>query len=119
MKAEKLPAFALVDTPPGATPVADTRSRKDESPDLPTIKQSASSLSPGGVSDYVSTPTGGLIVVLEKREEPGRRSLKNRATSSRAELCTNRSQVVFYEWLRDRRRAAGVEEAKPRKQAPG
>ncbi len=35
---------------------------------MPTIKQTASSLSPGGVSDYVSAPDGGFIVVLEKRE---------------------------------------------------
>ena len=52
VKAEKLPAFALVDTPPGATP-SPTPEKKDESPDMQTIKQSASSLSPGGVSDYV------------------------------------------------------------------
>ena len=33
------------------------------------IKQTASGLSPGDVSDYVNTPEGGLLVVLEKREE--------------------------------------------------
>ncbi len=80
---------------------------------MPYIKSTASSLSPGSVSDYVSTPTGGLLVVLEKREtidpaqfEKARVFLENR------EL-TNKGEVVFYEWLRERRRAAGVPEKAP------
>ena len=109
---EKIPAFALVDTLPGATP-APTPDPKNEKPDMPSIKQAASDLSAGGVSDYLSTPTGGLIVVLEKREtlDPAKYE-KSRATIESRAL-QNRSQVVFYEWLRERRRAAGVEETKP------
>jgi hypothetical protein len=70
-------------------------------------------LSAGDVSDYVGTRDGGLIVVLEKREaidpaqyEKARAMIENRAL-------TNKGQIVFYEWLRERRRAAGVEETKP------
>ena len=71
------------------------------------IKQSASGLSPGNVSDYVGTPDGGLIVVLEKREtiDPAQFEKARAFIESRA--LTNKGQVVFYEWLRERRRAAG------------
>ena len=117
VKAEKLPTFALVDTPPGATP-SPIPEKKDENPDLQTIKQSASSLSPGSVSDYVSTPTGGLIVVLEKREEPGPAQFEKSRHIIEERALTTAGQVVFYEWLRDRRRAAGMEEATAQK-APG
>jgi len=112
VQVEKIPAFALVDTLPGATP-APTPEPKNEAPDMPSIKQAASQLSPGGVSDYLSTPTGGLIVVLEKREtlDPAKFE-KSRATIESRAL-QNRSQVVFYEWLRERRREAGVVETKP------
>ncbi len=112
VKAEKIPAFALADDPIDAAP-APKPEAKNESPDMPYIKQSASALSPGGVSDYVGTPDGGLIVVLEKREtiDPAQFE-KARAIIESRELA-NKGQVVFYEWLRERRRAAGVAETKP------
>ena len=55
----------------------------------------------------------GLIVVLEKREtlDPAKFE-KSRATIESRAL-QNRSQVVFYEWLHERRREAGVVETKP------
>lgn len=109
VQVEKIPAFALVDTPPGATP-APSPEPKNERPDMAYIKQTASSLSPGEVSEYVRTPNGGLIVVLEKREtlepakfEKARPTIENQALQ-------NRSRVVFYEWLRERRHAAGIED---------
>ena len=117
VKLEKLPPFALSDEPPGATPAPETKP-KNEAPDMPTIKQTASSLSPGGVSDYVSAPDGGFIAVLEKREAltAAQFDAARPALESRALL--NQNQVVFYEWLRERRHAAGVAEAKPQA-APG
>lgn len=111
VKAEKLPPFALVDQPPETT-AAPSPAPKNESPDMPYIKRAASTLSPGTVSDFVSTTEGGMLVVLEKREtlvpaqfERARPSLESRALE-------NKSQIVFYEWLRERRRAAGVVEPK-------
>ncbi|MEO8440341.1 MAG: SurA N-terminal domain-containing protein [Spartobacteria bacterium] len=108
---EKLPAFALVDTLPGASP-APSATPKDESPDMMSIKRAASELEPGGVSDFVNAPGGGLVVVLEQREtldpavfEKSRAALESRALE-------NQSQVVFHEWLRERRRAAGVQDTK-------
>ena len=111
VKVEKIPPFALVDTPPGATP-APKPEAKEESPDMRYIKQSASGLSPGEVSDYVSTREGGLLVILEKRENFNAAEFeKARAFLEEREL-TNQGQIVFYEWLRERRRAAGIAEKK-------
>jgi peptidyl-prolyl cis-trans isomerase D len=117
VQAEKIPTFALLDTLPGATP-SPTPEPKKEIPDMPRIKQVVSDLSPGDVSDYLSTPSGGLIVILEKREtlDPATYE-KSRAIIERQAL-QNRSQIVFYEWLRERRHAAGVPEPKAQT-APG
>ncbi|MEO7167412.1 MAG: peptidylprolyl isomerase, partial [Chthoniobacterales bacterium] len=51
-KAEKLPAFALVDALPGAEPAPEP-SPKEESPDMQTIKRATSTLQPGEVSGYM------------------------------------------------------------------
>jgi hypothetical protein len=117
VKAETVPTFALVDDLPGSA-LAAKPEPKNESPDLQFIKQAASKLSPGEVSDYVSTVDGGLVVVLEKREAltPAQYNAARPILESRA--LENKSQVVFYEWLRERRRAAGVPETK-RETAPG
>jgi hypothetical protein len=117
VKAEKLPAFALADNPPG-TPPDPKPEPKNESPDMQSIKQAASSLSPGSVSDYVGTSDGGLIVVLEKREILTAAQFEKARPVIESRALLNKSQVVFYEWLRERRRAAGVEETKPQT-APG
>jgi parvulin-like peptidyl-prolyl isomerase len=111
VQVEKIPTFSLVDTLPGATP-SPTPEPKNENPDMPRIKQAVSDLSPGGVSEYLSTPNGGLLVILEKREmfDPAKFE-KSRVLIERQAL-QNKSQVVFYEWLRERRRAAGVQETK-------
>ena len=112
VKAEKIPAFALVDDPIDAPPAPKPEAR-NESPDMPYIKQSASALSPGSVSDYVGTPDGGLVVVLEKRETIDPAQFEKARTIIESRELANKGQVVFYEWLRKRRRAAGVAETKP------
>jgi len=117
VKVEKIPTFALVDTLPGATP-SPTPDPKNERPDMPRIKQAASDLSPGDVSDYLSTPDGGLIVILEKRETLAPAEFEKSRVLIEGQALQNRSQVVFYEWLRERRHAAGVQETKAQP-APG
>ncbi|MBA3543480.1 MAG: peptidylprolyl isomerase [Chthoniobacterales bacterium] len=112
LKAEKLPAFALVDTPPGETP-APKPDAKAEAPDIPYIKQAASKLEPKSVSDYVGTPQGGLLVVVEKRETLGPAEFEKARGALEKQALGSKSQVVFYEWLREQRRAAGVQEKAP------
>jgi hypothetical protein len=111
VQVEKIPTFALVDTLPGATP-SPTPEPKNESPDMPRIKQAASDLSPGNVSDYLSTPSGGLIVILEKRETLEPAEFEKSRVLIEHQALQNRSQIVFYEWLRERRHAAGIQETK-------
>jgi len=112
VKLEKIPPFALVDTQPGATP-APKPEAKEEAPNMRHIKQSASGLSPGEVSEYIPTPDGGLLVVLEKREKFDAAQFEKARTFLEERELKNQGQIVFYEWLRERRRAAGVAEAKP------
>ncbi|MGI8956913.1 MAG: peptidyl-prolyl cis-trans isomerase [Chthoniobacterales bacterium] len=110
---EKIPAFTLAESPPpGASPAPSPEPKKNEKPEMPYIKRAASELSAGQVSDFVSTPQGGVVVLLDKREtlnpaifEKARPTLESRALE-------NQSQVVFYEWLRERRHVAGVPEPK-------
>jgi SurA N-terminal domain/PPIC-type PPIASE domain len=112
VKLEKIPPFALVDTLPGEKPAASPEPKND-APDLQFIKQAASSLKPGEVSDYVGTPTGGLVVALEKREELGPAQFEKARGVLEERALTNKGLMVFYEWLRERRHAAGVEDMKP------
>lgn len=121
LKAEKVPPFALVDTPPGATDAVEPGPKKDEAPDMQSIKMTASKLEPGNVSEYVNTADGGLIVMLEKRETLGPEAFEKSRIFLEERALTNKGQIVFYEWLRERRRAAGVvDKAPPAPQtAPG
>jgi SurA N-terminal domain/PPIC-type PPIASE domain len=110
VKLENLPAFTLADTPPGATPPPKPEPKK-ESPDMGYIKQTASSLAAGGVSNYVAAPGGGFVLVLEKRDEPTKADYDKARNALEQTALTNKGQIVFYEWLRDRRHAAGIQEA--------
>lgn len=106
VKVEKIPSFSLLDNPPGATPAAPDP--KNQTPEMQTIKQTVSEMTPGSVSELVPQPEGGMLVILDKREpvnaaqfETSRPLMENRALE-------NKRQVVFVEWLRERRRSAGV-----------
>jgi hypothetical protein len=121
VKAEKLPPFSLIDTPPDAPVTAEPAPKKDEAPDMQIIKMTATKLEPGSVSDFVSTAQDGLIVVLEKRETLGPAAFEKSRALLEDRALTNKGQIVFHEWLRERRQAAGVvEKTAPATQAaPG
>ncbi len=55
---------------------------------------------------------GGLIAILEKREASGSASSTEKKAAFENRLLNNKRQIVFYEWLRDRQRAANVQFAK-------
>lgn len=104
--AEKIPPFALSDPPakstePGKPPPPET-------PDLPMIKGVVSELNPGEASDFQPTETGGLIVVLEKREPPAPEGYAAGKESFNTRFLRGKQEIAFYEWLRERRREAGV-----------
>ena len=118
VKLENLPAFSLADSPPGATPPPKPEPNK-EAPDMGYVKQTASSLTAGSVSNYVTAPGGGFVLVLEKREEPTKADYEKARTALEQTALTNKGQIVFYEWLRDRRHAAGIQEATKNATAAG
>lgn len=113
-KLEKLPPFSLVEQEPEATAAASPSPKpKADAEDMPYIKQAASRLEPGKVSDYLRTPGGGMIVILEKRETLTPEQLAQGLPKVKERALENKNQVAFYEWLRERRHQAGVPEPKP------
>ena len=119
LKVERVPAFALIEPP---APKTDTDKDKDKSkdakpkdekpkdvtPDLPSIRSAVSSLNPGDVSDFVPAGKGGLVAVLEKRAPADPAGYTAAKTDFETRYLSQRRAAIFIEWLRDRRRAAGV-----------
>ncbi len=106
LKAEAIPTFSQMDDSP-----LQLQAKKDkpEAPDLVSIKESTAELKAGEVSQFVPTADGGLIAVLEKREpiDEGDYAKQRPMLDSRMQDAMQR--VVFYEWLRDRRRDANFQ----------
>ena len=104
---EKLPPFALAD-PPQMKMEPGQQAPVPQSPDVQMIKGAISELNPGEVSEFIPTPTGGLVAALERREQPDPASYEKTKETFNARVATNRKQLAFAEWLRERRREAGV-----------
>lgn len=106
-KVEKIPTFSIAGTPPGGTPASQPE-KKNEPRDMNLIKQTASTLPAGSVSDYVGAANGGFVLVLEKRDEPTNADFEKVRATLEENALANKGAIVFYEWLRERRHAAGV-----------
>ncbi len=105
LPAEKVPAFALADPPkaePGKPPAPDA-------PDLQAIKGAVAELNAGEVTDFLPTPAGGVVAVLEKREPPDPATFEKTKPTFIARMTQGQREIAFYEWLRERRRAAGIQ----------
>ncbi|CAN5760172.1 hypothetical protein BH20VER1_BH20VER1_04290 [soil metagenome] len=113
---EKIPPFALADQP---TPPAEPGKEPPppEAPDLQMIKAIISEMDPGEVSEFVPTATGGLMAVLERRDEPDAAAYEQGKAQFVSRLMRGRRDLAFYEWLAERRREAGVPET-PAEQQP-
>jgi len=108
LKAEKLPPFSFAeDTSPA--PERKEKPPQTEAPDLPSVKETLSEMNPGEVSNFVRTPAGGLIVIFEQREPIDPTKFAQTKSLIASGYLRNKREIVFYEWLRDRRRAAGIE----------
>jgi len=105
---EKLPPFALAD-PPAMRMQPGQQQPEPESPDLQMIKSSLVELNPGEVTDFIPTATGGAVAVLAGREQPDAGTYEQTRTSFNARVLNSRKQVAFAEWLKERRREAGVQ----------
>ena len=105
---EKVTPFALADSPamqigPDGQPQA-----QPEAPDLQMIKGAVAEMSAGEVSEFIPTANGGVVAVLEKRDAPDPANYEQMKGMFDERLRRNKREIAFYEWLRDRRREAGV-----------
>ncbi len=103
VKVEKIPPFAPIDE--ANTSAAD---QAKQAPDLFMIKNIASSLQPGSVSNYTPWEDGGFIVYLEKREPPDAAKYAAKKAEFDQRYLNSKQQIVFYEWLHDRQQDAGL-----------
>jgi peptidyl-prolyl cis-trans isomerase D len=108
VKVEKVPPFSVLEE---ATE-AEEKKPKEESPEMLTIKNAVAYLNPGEVTDFLPAGDSGLIAVLEKREPSTDAANSEKKAAFEKRLLNNRRQIVFYEWLRERQQAAGVQFAK-------
>ncbi len=111
LQAERIPPFAIVEKPP-AKP-EEAKDKKPDVPDLATIKNAVRELNPGDSTDFVATEKGGLVAVLEQREPGDPAGYPEAKANFEKNYLQSKRMVVFDEWLRDRRRAAGLQQAAP------
>ena len=110
VKPEKIEPFTLADEIDGKDVTSDKA--KSQSPDFIAIKNAVAQIQPGEVSDFFPSNDGGLIAVLEKREPPDAAKYQQSRAEFDERVLRNKREIVFYEWLRDRQLAAGVQFAK-------
>jgi hypothetical protein len=88
-----------------------------ESPDMQMIKSSLVELNPGEVTEFLPTAGGGVVAILERRAQPEAGAYEQTRSSFNARFLNSRKQIAFAEWLKERRRDAGVK-AQAEPQAP-
>jgi peptidyl-prolyl cis-trans isomerase D len=110
LKLERVPAFSLTENPIQKIE-KDKTPKPPDAPDLQMIRSAVSELNPGETTDFVPTGTGGLVAMLEKREPVEPATYEQGKELFESQYLQRKRAIVFYEWLQDRRRAAGVQEA--------
>ena len=97
---------------PKTEPPSQSKEPKNEPPDLPAIKEAVAFLSPGEISDFSPSGTDGFVAILEKREPFADSEAGEKKAAFEKRLLDNKERIVFYEWLRDRQQAAGLQFSK-------
>ncbi|PYJ70260.1 MAG: hypothetical protein DME75_09565 [Verrucomicrobia bacterium] len=105
---EKVAPFSLLDE----TTEAQAKEATKGPPDLPAIKDAVAYMNPGQISDFFPSGDNGLIIALQKREPSAKANDPEIKAAFERRLLNNKIRIVFYEWLRDRQRAANVQFAK-------
>jgi hypothetical protein len=101
LKVEPVPPFSLDESSPP---------EKDKNfPDLQIIKGALEEMNPGDVSEFAPTPQGGLIVILRKREPVDAAVFAKGKADFQERFARVKREIVFLEWLQNRRRVAGVQ----------
>ena len=109
LPSEKIPAFALADPPAMKMEEGKPPEPQPEAPDMQMIKGAVAEMNPGEVSEFIPTETGGVVAVLEKRDQPDPAKYEQTKASFVARVVRSKREITFYEWLRERRREAGVQ----------
>lgn len=113
-KAEKLAPFTLMeDMDPDAA-----KAPKDKPPDFIAIRNAVAAIQPGEVSEFFPWEDGGIIAVLEKREPPDETKYREKKAAFEERILRNKREIVFYEWLRERQREAGLVATNPEPAGP-
>jgi len=108
LKLEKLPPFSLADElEPKASPALE------KSPDLPMIKNAVADLHTNEVTDPLPTSDGAVVAVVEKRDPPDPAQAAANRASLDERILRGKRAMIFSEWLRERRRVAGVQTTVP------
>jgi hypothetical protein len=93
-------------------PPSKSKEPKNEAPDLAAIKEAVAFLNPGEISDFSPSGNDGFVAVLEKREPSADANAGEKKAAFEKRLLDNKQRVVFFEWLRDRQQAAGLQFSK-------
>jgi peptidyl-prolyl cis-trans isomerase D len=114
VKAEKVPPFSLMEeeTTDSQGSEKKIQAQKNEPPDFEAIKNAVAYLSPGEISDFSPSGGDGFIAILEKREPSAEANAGEKKAAFEKRLLDNKERIVFYEWLRERQQAAGLQFAK-------
>ena len=105
-KPEKIPPFSLMEN---QFIKSEPKKEENQSPELLSIKGAVADLNPGQVSEFTRTTDGGLIAVLEKREPLDEAQFAQARPLLDQSYVRNMSSLIFFEWLRDRRRDSGFQ----------
>jgi hypothetical protein len=97
---------------PKSEPPSQSEEPKSGPPDLPAIKEAVAFLSAGEISDFSPSGNDGFIAILEKREPFGDSDAGEKRAVFEKRFLDNKERIVFYEWLRDRQQAAGLQFSK-------
>jgi hypothetical protein len=97
---------------PKNEPPSKSKEPTNEPPDLAAIKEAVAFLNPGEISDFSPSGNDGFIAVLEKREPSADTEAGEKKAAFEKRLLDNKQRIVFYEWLRDRQQAAGLQFSK-------
>jgi peptidyl-prolyl cis-trans isomerase D len=108
-KAEKLEPFSLSeDMDPDEAP----KEPKKRPPDFLAVRNAVANLQPGEVSQFMPSEDGGIVALLQKRELPNEAKFAEKRADFERKVLSNKREIVFYEWLRDCQREAGILKAK-------
>ncbi len=107
---EKIPPFALAE-PAAMNPTEPGKPPAPEAPDMQTIRGAVAEMHAGEATDFIPTEAGGVVAVLEKRDppDPAKETVMKAMFASR--VLQNKKEIAFFEWMRARRRDAGVQSA--------